>query len=142
MGDAARRLVLTEAPHTSFSRKTLPPELAFLGGSMVDLGFEDLGLDETTFEQINLHFASVGVRVPGTNYKLRWQGGIRSTVEPLTAEDADLPVLPEYWEEAVLVLGEGDNLLWVGKRVREKRLEGFTYDGFVDFGPAWVPPQP
>lgn len=116
-----RESIIREAPHTRV-QGPLPPELAFLGGGpeFVDLGFENLGLPEIEKRVLYDAFVGHGVAVPGTNYKLRYTKTGITVVEPTTAGE-ELVTLPDFWAEAVLVVGENNRPSYVGKRVRPEQ---------------------
>lgn len=114
-----REEIIKEAPHTRI-QGPLPPELAFLGGGteFVDLGFENfdkLGLSDEEKREISLAFVSNGVAIPNTPYKLRYNKTGRTVVELATPDDI---VLPERWKEVVLVIGDDNELTYVGELVR------------------------
>lgn len=134
--------LIREAPHTRISGP-VPDELSFLAGPglFVDLGFEDLGL-KATGEDVFIYraFSGTGIVIPGTTWRLRYTRAPFTVVEPL--DGTETATLPIYWLETVLVLGPNDQVTWLGKRVNEKRRSGFDLTGYVDVGPALVPPEP
>lgn len=135
--------LIKETPHTRFNSKDLPPELAFLAGAIVDLGFENLGLPAEAFKALSKAFAGKGIRIPGTNLKLRYSGELLTTViEPISDTEEDA-TLPDYWREAVLVLDHNDQPSWIGKRVRPDqvgKLDRFKY-AEVEGGYQLPPPD-
>jgi len=120
--------IIREAPHTRVEG-SLPPELAFLGGAahIVDFGLENLGLGEAGYKAVYAAFIDQGVALPGTPYKLRYTRTGHTVVERTTAGE-ELLTLPEYWAEAVLVLGANDKPTWIGERVRPEQYEGCWRD--------------
>lgn len=105
----------------------LPEELAFLAGSMCDLGFDKLNLPQTEVEELYLAFCSNGVAVPATPHRLRHSVmSLFTFVEPATGNEARLP---ENWRETVR------SQRWVGKRVATPDLDPLRYedagDGFL-----------
>lgn len=116
LSDTIREEVIGESPHTQIVGE-IPPGLEILRGAFVDLGFENLGLDDDTKRAIYLSFVGRGVALPGTGFKLRYtQTGV-AVVEP----DDGVLALPDYWREAVLVLN-GNEIVYAGKRVRRDQL--------------------
>lgn len=111
-----REEVLKEAPHTQILGD-LPESLRFLGGSFVDLGFENLPLSKEEAAVIRNAFTREGVGMPGTGLKLRNHSSGKTLVEPYEGE----PMLPPDWIEAVLVL-DGDDVVYAGKYVRPDQL--------------------
>jgi hypothetical protein len=114
-----REAIIKEAPHTRFDRSTLPPQLEFLGGALVDLGFENLDLNPGMHHAVSRAFIGPGIAVPGLPYKLRYT---RTGVAVAEENDGVLVTLPEYWHEAVLVLGDDNQPTHVGSRVRPDQL--------------------
>jgi hypothetical protein len=86
----------------------------------VDLGFENLGVSKAEERAIYDAFVGHGVAVPNTAYKLRYTKTGITVVEPIVAGE-ELVVLPEYWAEVVLVIGENNKPSYVGKRVRPEQ---------------------
>ena len=82
---------------------------------IVDLGFENLGLNKDAFQQIQKAFVGHGVKVPHTRWKLRFVYP-HAIVE--LADPEDIITLPSYWKEGVLVLNNEFKPIWIGKRVR------------------------
>ena len=86
-----------------------PLVLMFLGGPLVDLGFDKLILPQADIEAIVLAFCSEGVRVPGTPHKLRHSVmSLFTLVEPAAGNEV---MLPTGWREMV----RSDS--WIGKKV-------------------------
>lgn len=103
----------------------LPPELAFLGGPLCDLGFDRLGLSEAEIEHLYRAFCGQGVAVPGTPYRLRHSAmSLVTFVEPATGREVGLP---RNWRQAVR------SSRWIGKRVPHGDLSAFEDrgDGFL-----------
>lgn len=130
---AVMERVIREAPHTSIS-KPLPDELQLLNGSIIDLGFENLGLTLDELHSLERQFISGGVCIPDTKWKLRYARSLTTVVE--LAEAADTYFLPSYWVEGVLVMGYDDRFTWIGKRVRDDQIIGVSLSdyNFVDNG--------
>ena len=97
--DYTRTLLIIEAQRTRFPGD-LPAGFGFLGGGFVDLHFEKLGLAAADLDAVRLAFVGVGVRVPGTDYRLRHVRPFRSLVEPASGEE--LATLPDGWRGVVL----------------------------------------
>lgn len=93
-------MLLTEAPHTTFG--TVPPELNFLKGGIVDLGFENIPNKELA-RTIYRAFTQNGVAIPGTKYKMRAEFGMIANIEQIKPNE-ELPILPEDWMEFVHVI--------------------------------------
>lgn len=133
--------LIREAPHTRISGP-VPLVLSFLAGpgSIVDLGFEDLGLKKTG-EDIPIYnaFSGIGVAIPGTTWRLRHERALFTVIEPI--DGTETAVLPAYWQEAVLVLGPNSQATWVGKRVNDTRRAGFDLTNYIDVGSGWIPPE-
>ncbi len=133
---AFRRPMLIEAAaHTSF-QPPLPPELSFLAGRFVDLGFENLGLGPTKFNDFLRAFSGAGIAVPKTAWRLRFAYPY-AVVEP--ANGSEQETLPDWWKEAVLVTDDQFTPTWVGKRVRPDQTAGFNLHGYRDVGEGFVP---
>jgi len=130
-----RPMLMEAAAHTSF-QPPLPPELSFLTGRFVDLGFENLGLGPQKFNDLLRAFSGAGVAVPSTTWRLRFAYPY-AVVEP--ADGSEPETLPVWWKEAVLVT---DHFIptWVGKRVRPDQTAGFNLLNHRDVGEGVVPP--
>jgi hypothetical protein len=87
------------AAHTSFPAP-LPPELSFLSGRFVDMGFENLGLGPQKFNDLLRAFSGNGVAVPNTKWRLRFAYPY-AVAEP--ADRTEQETLSPWWREAVLV---------------------------------------
>ena len=61
-----------------------------------------------------LGFVRNGIRIPGTNYKIRATNGLKSTFEPVE-QDTRIPVLPDHWLDTVLIMGDGNEVAHAGK---------------------------
>ena len=95
-----RTTLIIEAQRTRFP-DDLPPGFEFLRGPFVDLGFDHLGLAAAELEAVRLAFVGVGVRVPGTDYRLRNVRPGRSLVEPASGDES--VALPDGWRQCVVV---------------------------------------
>jgi hypothetical protein len=103
---------------------SLPRELAFLGGPLVNLGFDKLNLPQADIEAIVLAFCSEGVRVPGTSHKLRHSVmSLFTLVEPSTGDELTLPT---DWREAVR------SHSWIGKKVAAADFDHSRYEDVGD----------
>jgi hypothetical protein len=129
-------MLIEAAAHTSF-QAPLPPELAFLDGRFVDLGFENLGLGQAKFNDLLRAFSGTGVVVPHTTWRLRFAYP-SAVVEP--ADGSEQETLPYWWKEAVLVTDNQFVPTWVGKRVRADQTAGFNLQGYQDVGEGLLPP--
>jgi hypothetical protein len=129
-------MLLEAAAHTSF-QAPLPPELSFLAGRFVDLGFENLGLGPQRFNDFLRAFSGTGLVVPHTNWRLRFTYPY-AVVEPVDGSEQE--TLPAWWKEGVLVTDDQFRPTWVGKRVRPDQTSGFNLQGYRDVGEALVPP--
>ena len=96
-----RMTLIIEAQRTKFPGE-LPAGFGFLGGGFVDLHFESLGLAAADLDAVRLAFVGVGVRVPGTEYRLRNVRPFRSLVEPASGDES--ATLPGHWREGVVVV--------------------------------------
>ena len=132
--EATRQIILNEIPHGNTLLSDLPPELRFLRG-FVDFGFENLGLPPAAQRQLIDGFASNGIAVPGTEWKLRYRGGMGVVAEPA---DGSEPVLPTYWKQVVYVVDTTNTYAWIGKRVHPGQL-GVEIDlsRYRDVGDGW-----
>lgn len=128
--------LINEQPHTAFVGE-LPPELVFLDGRFVDLGFENLGLPEPQRKVIFSAFAGYGVTVPGTNWRLRDVAPGRAVAEPVDGNEQ--AVLPAHWKQGVMVFGPDMNPTWVGHRTRPDQRAGFNLQGYRDAGDGLTP---
>jgi hypothetical protein len=103
---------------------SLPHELAFLGGSLVDLGFDKLSLPPAATEAIFLAFCAEGVRVPGTPYKLRHSVmSLYTLVEHAAGNEV---MLPMDWRQVVR------SPSWIGKKVVPSDFDPSRYDDVGD----------
>lgn len=117
--EIVQEALIREAPHTIFSKA--PDGLEVLTKGIVDLGFENLGLDEERFKEVMLGFSGRGVIIPGTDLKMRAGSSFQGLIEPRGKDD--LPVLPENWVEAVLVIDrETGEVIHAGSLVRKDQL--------------------
>lgn len=128
-----REFLVREAPHTRI--KEVPePSLNFLQG-IVDLGFENLGLNQADRNALGKAFCGNGVRIPGTTYKLRYHGYLNYTlVEPASGDELQLPT---NWRQSVLVMDNDDQLNWIGKRVRPDQIGNVDFTLYRDVGDGW-----
>ena len=94
-----REGMINEMPHTYFIGY-LPPELSFLQGRFVDLGFENLGLSSQEHREVMLAFGGTGVSIPGTQPRMRFAYP-HSEIEPI--DGSETATLPSWWKECVLV---------------------------------------
>jgi hypothetical protein len=131
-----RPMLAEAAAHTSF-QAPLPPELAFLAGRFVDMGFENLGLGPQRFNDFLRAFSGTGVAVPHTSWRLRFAYPY-ALAEP--ADGSEQETLPDWWKEAVLVTDNQFVPTWVGKRVRPDQTAGFDLQGYRDMGDGLIPP--
>ena len=100
-------MLVAEAQRTRFPGD-LPAGFEFLRGGFVDLGFEKLGLAAAELDAVRLAFVGIGLRVPGTEYRLRNVRPFRSLVEPVSGDE---PVtLPDGWRQCVVVIARGGAL--------------------------------
>jgi hypothetical protein len=129
-------MLMEAAAHTSF-QAPLPPELSFLLGRFVDLGFENLGLGPQKFNDFLRAFSGTGVSVPHTKWRLRFAYPY-AVVEAVDGSETE--TLPGWWKEAVLVTDNQFVPTWVGKRVRPDQTAGFNLQGYRDVGEGLVPP--
>ena len=95
-----RATLITEAQRTRFPGD-LPAGFEFLGGGFVDLGFDNLGLAPPELDAVRRAFVGIGVRVPGTDYRMRNVRPGRSLVEPASGDEP--VVLPDNWRQCVVV---------------------------------------
>jgi hypothetical protein len=99
----------------------LPSELAFLAGSLCDLGFGRLDLPAGEIERLYLAFCGEGVGIPGTPYKLRHSAmSLFTFVEPATGHEVKLP--PD-WRQVVR------SGTWIGKKVASADLSCYEDKG-------------
>lgn len=106
----------------------LPPDFAFFTSCVVVLAFEHLGLSEEEERELFWAFATTGVVVPGTHWRLRCLAPLRSVVE--LADGSEKATLPSYWKECLLRIDR--KVLWVGKRVLD--LARCDLTGYRDVG--------
>jgi len=103
-----RTTLIIEAQRTRFPGD-LPAGFEFLGSGFADLGFENLGLAAAELDAVRRAFVGIGVRVPGTGYRLRNIRTFYSVVEP--AKGSEPAVLPNDWRRGVLVFAQTDDTL-------------------------------
>lgn len=126
--------LLREMPHTRFGYK-VPAELSMLAGSWADLNFESLGLPREEQAMLLRAFGGEGVRIPGSDLKLRFSGVLGLT--EIETADGSEPVLPEHWLEVVYIV-DGDDLTYFGKRLRPEQLPSdLDMAKYEDIGPGW-----
>ncbi|MHA2401465.1 MAG: hypothetical protein ACYSYU_00110 [Planctomycetota bacterium] len=108
--------IMKEAPHTRIDG-AIPDEWSFLNGAFVDLGFENYMLPQAAKQTIYKGFISDGVAIPNSAYKLRYTRTGVTTIEKRGA-DENLALLPDDWFEAILVLGDNNEIIYQGSLVR------------------------
>lgn len=128
--------LINEQPHTTFVGQ-IPPELAFLHGRFVDLGFENLSLNVHELESLGKAFTESGVIVPGTRWRLREISG-KTVVEKI--DGTEQATLPSHWKQGVLVTDVNFNPTWLGKRLRRDQIGAYDLSNFRDVGDGLVPP--
>lgn len=126
--------LINEMPHTHFVGH-LPPDLAFLRGAFVDLGFENLGLTPEEHRKVMLAFGGSGVKLPGMAYRLRHARPGHSVVEPV--DGTEEATLPNHWRQAVSVMNNDDNFTWIGKRVRPDQVGQIDLSLYHDEGDGY-----
>ena len=111
--------IMKEAPHTRING-AIPDEWSFLNGAFVDLGFENYMLPQAAKQTIYKGFISDGVAIPNSVYKLRYTRTGVTTIEKRVDgyKVEDLPLLPDDWFEAILVLGDNNEIIYQGSLVR------------------------
>lgn len=134
--DWTKERMIGETPHTYFLG-CLPIALAFLQGRFVDLGFENLGLSAPEHRAVVLGFGGLGVRIPGTQWRMRFAYP-HAVVEQV--DGSETATLPECWKEGVLVVDEQGLPTWVGKKVRPDQTAGFELQQYQDAGEGLTPP--
>lgn len=97
-------MLVAEAQRTRFPGD-LPAGFEFLRGGFVDLGFETLGLAAAELDAVRLALVGIGLRVPGTEYRLRNVRPFRSLVEPASGDES--VELPDGWRQCVVVVVPG-----------------------------------
>lgn len=100
-----RTMMIHEAQHTRFPGY-LPAGFECLRGPFADLGFDRLGLAAADLDAVLLAFVGTGVRVPGTNFRLRCVRPVLSVVEPADGNEA--AILPDDWQRGVVPIVEPD----------------------------------
>ena len=128
--------MIKEMSHTYFTGY-LPPELMFLQGRFVDLGFENLGLSSQDHRKIMLAFGGTGVCIPGTQLRMRFAYP-HAEIEPIDGSES--ATLPSWWKEGVLVTDNQAVPTWVGKKVRPDQTTGFDLQGYKDAEEGLTPP--
>src|SRR5260221_188810 len=102
---------MLQATAYTFFRGELPPDFAFLGRILLNLGFEHLDLEAKDYNDLLRAFASTGVVVPNTEFRLRFVYP-HSVVE--LADGTEQATLPKWWKEGVLVSDDNFIPTWVG----------------------------
>ena len=97
-------MLIAEAQRTRFPGD-LPAGFEFLRGGFVDLGFETLGLAAAELDAVRLALVGIGLRVPGTEYRLRNVRPFRSLVEQASGDES--VELPDGWRQCVVVVVPG-----------------------------------
>jgi hypothetical protein len=134
--DWTKEHMIKEMPHTYFIGY-LPLALAFLQGRFVDLGFENLGLSSLEHRAIMLAFGGTGVRIPGTQLRMRFAYP-HAVIEPV--DGGETATLPTWWREGVLVTDDQGIPTWVGKKVRPDQTAGIDLQQYKDLGEGLTPP--
>lgn len=130
------KMMIQEAPHTRFTGM-VPPALAFLKGEYVDLGFENLDVPQAEKSAVYKAFSGPGVRVPGTNFRLRTAGPFEGSVVE-AADGSEPATLPDHWKQAVAVLAHGNTFSFIGKRVRPEQVGSPDMAQYKDDGDGFV----
>lgn len=131
----SREAVIKESVRTVFLQP-IPDELAFLSGGFVDMGFARLGLTERQQWEICLCMClDVGVRVPGTPYRMIRTHGMFTAIE--LAQGLEKADLPANWKQSVLVRREGWS--WIGKLWLDWAAEFIDMSQFDDAGDGFIP---
>lgn len=114
---STQELLLREATRTVFGG--VPPELAFLRGRFVDLGFENLGLGTQKYNDVLRAFSGTGVALPNSQWRLRFFYPY-AVVE--AADRTETEALPTCWQEAVIVFDDRFVPTWIGNKVRQDQI--------------------
>jgi hypothetical protein len=115
---------LTKKPPCAPVSDSLPHELAFLGGPLVDLGFDKLNLPQADIEAIVLAFCAEGVQVPGTPHRLRHSVmSLFTLAEPAIGHEV---MLPTDWRVTVR------SHSWIGKKVVPTDFDPSRYEDVWD----------
>lgn len=126
--------LLCEDPHSNV--RNAPAELELLNG-FVDFGFENMGFSKSKYASMRLAFASIGLKIPKTKYKLVYEGAFTKIVEAVGNE----PELPDNWMSYIYVLDRDDRLKFVGSNVRPDQIRGLDtshLNQFSEVGSSFV----
>jgi len=96
----------------------LPVEFKLFEGQFASLGVDRLGLPNQQALELLEAVAGSGVRLPGTEWKLRVARPWCAIFETMRGDE---PVLPTHWLEGLELHGK-PNSLWIGRRVLERPL--------------------
>lgn len=96
-----RTMMIREAHRTRFPGD-LPAGFAFLRGPFLHLGFDRLGLTAADLDAVLLAFIDTGVRVPGTNFRVRYVRPVLSVVE--LASGDEMSELSDRWRRCFAAL--------------------------------------
>lgn len=129
--------IIKEAPHTRMVGP-IPAEFKFLDEptGYVDLGFENLPIDDDEKPIIGKAFLGIGVQIPGTQYKLRHVRSFTTVIEPVVGGE---PVLPTSWKRVVYVVLPRDKFSWIGKDVRPDQIGSVDLSQYQDMGDGYIP---
>lgn len=94
----------------------LPPGCELFEGRFASLGIDRLGLSNESVLALLEAAAGSGLRIPGTEWKLRVARPWCVLVESIHGDE---PVLPTHWLEGIELHGK-PNSLWIGRRVLEQ----------------------
>lgn len=96
----------------------LPMGCEFFEGRFASLGVDRLGLANQQALELLEAIAGSGVRLPGTEWKLRVARPWCALFEPMPGDE---PMLPTHWLEGLELHGKPDSP-WIGRRVVEQPL--------------------
>ncbi len=131
MPPTVQESLIQEAPR-ALIREPIPSELSFLFG-FTDLGFKYLGLTDKELHEILLAYTGVGVIVPKTNLRLRFEYPF-ARFQPL--DGTETKTLPDNWLEGVIAHGkQNEKHVWVGKKAV---WPDFNHTDYIDTKEGWL----
>jgi hypothetical protein len=133
-----QEFLLQEAPHAFLDHTTLPKELAYLGTKtskyILDLGFENLGLNNNEQNKLLHALANHGIKLPELPYHLRTDQRGWLIVEP--ANNQEEAEFPNHWPQAIYI-DSPEGTTWIGKKVRPDQIK-FNHNNYTETPNGWM----
>ena len=99
-------------------------------------GIRDLGLSSGERAQLERAYATNGVGIPGTPYRLRF--GTNPDGPVMELGSGDDVMLPVHWMQGMYLVRPGTNVYpWIGKKVRPDQTGNIDFSLYRDVGDGW-----